>query len=265
MPPCKHNNLSQSVQLLTSGISLRRYQVNRWFIQLIDETPEIQYHSELQVAGLRRNEHYHGLQPSARLDTLKSQQQLWKNPKGSWKREVINDWVHDTLNVRYYQNTWVRCRKEGELQTRSRWNSIQCACWETMENTVISDTWTLLFPFSFEGFAADPSRNLLFLLDTRTVPGESTFRWVPASSALFRAKLNSYRLWTLSLSSGSILDERLLKVDDPEHLDWLFYAMDSLDDLIGFIGFHRAVDKTLGGTCLVTLVDRATGKVIYVR
>lgn len=131
---------------------------------------------------MENNEHCTNLGLSARLDGLKSQERFWKNPEGSWKREDIGDWVIDTQNVRYYQNAWVRCRRKGDLRAALQWNAVQCTCWEPLgDGGVVSDTWTLSFQFSFEGFAADPGRNLLFLLDTRTIPGERTYRLTQSS------------------------------------------------------------------------------------
>lgn len=67
------------------------------------------------------------------------------------------------------------------------------------------------------------------------------------------------------LSSGDILDEKLLTVEHEAPEDWSFYIMDSLDDLIGIITFESILDDQYGGVCLLTLIDLAAGEVVHMR
>lgn len=166
------------------------FQTCKRFKHIIDNTTEIQYKIELTVAGLSDNEHGPELPISDRLKTLKCLCRSRKSPKGTWKPVYIGDWVNDLFNVRYYENMWVRCRKEGSLP-RGRWNSVQCVCWEPLglrSGGVVSDTWTLAFDFSFECFGADPGRDVLYLLDTRSVPGRKTYRCVEVIEVQWQAR-----------------------------------------------------------------------------
>ena len=131
---------------------------------------------------MQANESCIAVGPSARLSYLQARQQFWKSPKGFWRREFISESESDAPGILYYQNyqnMWVRCRKEGGSL---RWNNIHCVSWEPLTGgEIVKDTWALLFQFCFEGLSANPSRNLLYLVDTRTVPGERTFRYVSFS------------------------------------------------------------------------------------
>lgn len=118
---------------------------------------------------------------SARLDALRSQQRFWRSPRGSWKREELRGWENDLRTTMYFPNTWIRCRSEGDLLADKpwRWNSIQCVSWEPLpDGGVVSDTWTLSIPFSFEGFTANPNSDLLILADTSQVPGSISYRYL---------------------------------------------------------------------------------------
>lgn len=214
---------------------------------------------------MKHNEHCVNLGMSARLDNLRSHQSFWKNPTGSWETEPVGDWVHDLQNVRYYQNMWVRCRDEEDLNGAVRWSTIQCVCWESQPGgQVVSEMWYLSFAFSFEGFAADPGRNLLFLVDTRTVPGERSLRYVLSQTPICMLRGSQLRrLWTFTLSSGDPIDEMLFQLDNSPSA-WSYYITDAMHDLVGVVTFESVLGDFHGGACRVTLVDVAGKKMLDV-
>lgn len=144
----------------------------------MDQTPELQYKIELVMAGLADNPYRTDLSIPARLHALTSLCRARKTSDGVWKRVEMGGWVDNMVNSRFYPDLWIRCHREGELIGAPPWNSVQCVSWEPSNGgSIEADIWSLSFDFTFEHLCADPVQKLLYLLNTRSVPGERTYRY----------------------------------------------------------------------------------------
>ncbi|KAI0089532.1 hypothetical protein BDY19DRAFT_109087 [Irpex rosettiformis] len=83
--------------------------VCRQFRQIIDETPEMQYHVELRVLGYENNEASIVVGASVRLAMLEARQRWWKPSRDySWDHGHL-DWIHfNFITNQYYDNLWLR-------------------------------------------------------------------------------------------------------------------------------------------------------------
>ena len=148
-------------------------QVSRQFRHIVDEEPGMQYKIELHASGYADNEANTCTRTTERLKLLRLRQSRWKSPGDCyWERINLGDsrWRE---SVQAYDNLWATAYIDFDLLNPEAgpirpWhnNVIKFVCFEEeTDETLSTDSWTLIFPFTFENIVVHISRGLIYLID----------------------------------------------------------------------------------------------------